>query len=130
MACPFGHAYTVPPTLPIDPATDTARTITVGNRPQGVAVAGGLVWVGAQAAATSHRGGTLTALSQVRFGSIDPTCPTGSIPCYWVTNETSDGLTAFKRVGGSDGAQVVPDLAVSLPTPTDSGTTCTFTLRR
>ena len=34
----------------IDPATDTvARTITVGNRPQGLAVAGGLVWVGAQA---------------------------------------------------------------------------------
>ena len=114
----------------IDPATDTARTITVGNRPQGVAVAGGLVWVGAQPAATSHRGGTLTALSTVRFGSIDPTCPTGSIPCYWVTTETSDGLTAFKRVGGPDGATVVPDLAVSLPTPTDGGTTYTFTLRR
>jgi YVTN family beta-propeller protein len=114
----------------IDPAKDIARTIVVGNRPQGVAVAGGLVWVGAQPAATSHRGGTLTALSQVPFGSIDPTCPTGSIPCYWVTDETSDGLTAFKRVGGSDGAQVVPDLAVSLPTPTDGGTTYTFQLRR
>ena len=73
-----------------DNATDTARTIRVGNRPRGLAVAGGLVWVGAQPAATSHRGGTLTALSQVRFGSIDPTCPTGSVPCYWVTNETSD----------------------------------------
>ena len=114
----------------IDPATNVARTIEVGNRPQGVAVAGGLVWVGAQPAATSHRGGTLTALSQVPFGSIDPTCPTGSIPCYWVTNETSDGLTAFKRVGGSVGAQVVPDLAISLPTPTDGGTTYTFQLRR
>ncbi len=114
----------------IDPATDTARTITVGNRPQGVAVAGGLVWVGAQPAATSHGGGTLTALSQVPFGSIDPACPTGSVPCYWVTTDTSDGLTAFKRVGGSDGAQVVPDLAISLPAPTDSGTTYTFTLRR
>ena len=114
----------------IDPTTDTARTITVGNRPQGVAVAGGLVWVGAQPAATSHRGGTLTALSQVPFGSVDPTCRTGSIPCYWVTSETSDGLTAFKRVGGPDGATVVPDLAVSLPTPTDGGTTYTFQLRR
>ena len=41
----------------IDPATDTARTIMVGNRPHGIAVAGGLVWVGAQPAATSHRGG-------------------------------------------------------------------------
>jgi YVTN family beta-propeller protein len=114
----------------IDPATNIARELNVGNRPQGVAVAGGLVWVGAQPAATSHRGGTVTALSQVPFGSIDPTCPTGSVPCYWVTNETSDGLTAFKRVGGSDGAQVVPDLAISLPTPTDGGTTYTFQLRR
>ena len=114
----------------IDEATDVPRMIEVGNRPQGVAVAGGLVWVGAQPAATSHRGGTLTALSQVRFGSIDPTCPTDSVPCWWVTNETSDGLTAFKRVGGSDGSQVVPDLAISLPTPADGGTTYTFQLRR
>jgi len=114
----------------IDPANNVARTIQVGSRPDGVAVAGGRVWVGAQPAATSHRGGTLTALSQVPFGSIDPTCPTGSIPCFWVTTETSDGLTAFKRVGGSDGAQVVPDLAISLPTPTDGGTTYTFELRR
>jgi peptide/nickel transport system substrate-binding protein len=42
---------------------------------------------------------------------------------------TNDGLTAFKRVGGSDGAQLVPDLAVSLPTPTDGGLTYTFQLR-
>jgi peptide/nickel transport system substrate-binding protein len=114
----------------IDPAKDSARTIVVGNRPQGVAVARGLVWVGAQPAAISHRGGTLTALSQVPFGSIDPTCPSGSIPCYWVTTETSDGLTAFKRVGGPDGATVVPDLAASLPTPTDGGRSYTFQLRR
>jgi YVTN family beta-propeller protein len=114
----------------IDPATDGRRTIEVGNRPQGVAVAAGLVWVGAQPAATSHRGGALTALSRVPFGSIDPTCPTGSTPCFWVTTETSDGLTAFKRVGGSDGSQVVPDLAISMPTPTDGGTTYTFQLRR
>jgi peptide/nickel transport system substrate-binding protein len=42
---------------------------------------------------------------------------------------TNDGLTAFKRVGGSDGAQVVPDLATSLPTPTDGGRTYAFQLR-
>ena len=42
---------------------------------------------------------------------------------------TNDGLTAFKRVGGSDGAQVVPDLAISLPTPTDGGRSYTFQLR-
>jgi peptide/nickel transport system substrate-binding protein len=41
-----------------------------------------------------------------------------------------DGLTAFRRVGGSDGAQLVPDLAASLPAPTDGGTTYTFQLHR
>jgi peptide/nickel transport system substrate-binding protein len=42
---------------------------------------------------------------------------------------TNDGLTAFDRVGGSDGARIVPDLATSLPTPTDGGRTYTFQLR-
>ncbi len=32
-----------------------------------------------------------------------------------------DGLVGFKRVGGIDGETLVPDLAVSLPTPTDDG---------
>ena len=43
---------------------------------------------------------------------------------------TYDGLTAYQRVGGSGSVQVVPDLAVSLPAPTDGGTTYTFQLRR
>jgi peptide/nickel transport system substrate-binding protein len=43
---------------------------------------------------------------------------------------TNDGLTAFKRVGGSDGAQVVPDLATTIPTPTEGGRTYIFQLRR
>jgi peptide/nickel transport system substrate-binding protein len=43
---------------------------------------------------------------------------------------TNDGLTAYQRVGGSGSVQLVPDLAVSLPSPTDGGTTYTFQLRR
>jgi peptide/nickel transport system substrate-binding protein len=39
---------------------------------------------------------------------------------------TNDGLVGYKRVGGSDGARLVPDLATSLPTPTDGGRTYTF----
>ena len=31
---------------------------------------------------------------------------------------TGDGLTAFNQVSGLAGAQLVPDLAASLPTPT------------
>ena len=42
---------------------------------------------------------------------------------------TNDGLVAYKRVGGSDGTRLVPDLATSIPNPTDGGTTYTFQLR-
>jgi YVTN family beta-propeller protein len=114
----------------IDLATDrVARRNVVGNRPDGVAIVDGLVWVSAQDSGTSHRGGTLTLLQNARFGSLDPARPgsLGSILTLW--DMTNDGLTAFNRVGGSDGALLVPDLAVSLPTPTDGGLTYTFRLR-
>jgi YVTN family beta-propeller protein len=111
----------------IDPITDTVtRTIVVGNHPQGLARAGGMIWVGSQATASSHRGGTLTVLVQYWVTSVDPVFSDG-IPGLDLTN---DGLTAYRRVGGSGSVQVVPDLAVSLPTPTDGGTTYTFQLRR
>jgi len=113
----------------IDPTTDRiARTVTVGNRPRGLVAAGGLIWVSAQASTAAHSGGTLTALQNAQFGSLDPARP-GSIGSILTLYMTNDGLTAFKRVGGSDGAQLVPDLAVSLPTPTDGGLNYTFPLR-
>src|SRR5215212_5035766 len=34
---------------------------------------------------------------------------------------THDGLVAYKRVAGEEGTKKVPDLAESLPTPTDGG---------
>jgi YVTN family beta-propeller protein len=110
----------------IDPATDTlAQTITVGNRPAGVAFTDGLVWLDTQAEATSHRGGTLTVLSTSLPRDLDPTADTAAWLLWWC----NDGLTAYKRVGGSASAQVVPDLASGLPTPTDGGKTYTFQLR-
>jgi YVTN family beta-propeller protein len=112
----------------IDPVTDTiSRTVTVGNRPDGLAIAGGLLWVGSQPAPTRHRGGTLTILSQVWADTFDPVLTQivgGAL------NLTNDGLTAYQRVGGSGSVQIVPDLAVSLPSPTDGGTRYTFQLRR
>src|SRR5258708_15475426 len=40
-----------------------------------------------------------------------------------------DGLPALNQVSGRAGAELVPDLATSLPTPTDGGRTYTFLLR-
>ena len=42
---------------------------------------------------------------------------------------TGDGLVALNQVSGLAGAQPVPDLATSLPAPTDGGRTYTFLLR-
>lgn len=121
----FGHSV-----VHINPATDTpARPVIVGDNPRGLAVAGGLLWVSAQDSGTSHRGGTFTALQNAPFGSLDPSGLEASLASLYSLYMTNDGLTAFKRVGGSDGAQVVPDLATSLPTPTDGGRTYTFQLR-
>jgi YVTN family beta-propeller protein len=112
----------------IDPVTDAVtRTVQVGNRPQGLAVAGGLVWVGARPAATGHRGGTLRVLSTGNLDTLDPLLTQNLLI---VLPLTYDGLTAYQRVGGSGSVQLVPDLAVSLPSPTDGGTSYTFQLRR
>ena len=43
---------------------------------------------------------------------------------------THDGLVQFKRVAGSEGTQIVPDLATEIPQPTDGGKTYTFNIRR
>jgi YVTN family beta-propeller protein len=111
----------------IDPVTGAvARTIAVGNLPQGLALAGGLLWVGEQAGATSHRGGTLKLLTQGVLDTFDPVLTQNLLGVLPLTN---DGLTAFRRVGGSGSVQIVPDLAVSLPFPTGGGTTYTFQLR-
>ena len=41
-----------------------------------------------------------------------------------------DGLVAQRRTGGAAGLTLVPDLATSLPRPSDGGRVYTFTLRR
>jgi peptide/nickel transport system substrate-binding protein len=113
----------------INPATnDVVKTIPAGNRPAGIAAASGLLWFSVRAPGTDHRGGTLVLLTR-HAGSIDPATAyePASVLTLFMTN---DGLTAFQRVGGLPGTRLVPDLAVSLPAPTQGGTTYTFLLRR
>jgi len=104
------------------------RTIDVGNAPAGAAIAGGSLWVAASGAPSSHRGGTLRIGSD-KGGlptSADPLAPE---PIYYVGPLVYDTLVGYKRVGGVDGSTLVPDLAVSIPTPTNGGLTYTFKLR-
>jgi len=115
----------------IDPqANRVDRAVSLGSSPRGIAVAGSGVWVAARAfAAASHRGGTLTVV----YPTLPATDPTQE---YWTSIEVAalatvyDGLVALRRAGGASGLTLVPDLARTLPRPTDGGTTYTFTLRR
>ena len=61
-------------------------------------------------------------------GSIDPQINyTGQ---YWqLFTVVYDGLVAFRRVAGPAGLQLVPDLADSVPEPTDAGRRYSFHLR-
>jgi YVTN family beta-propeller protein len=113
----------------IDPAANhIVRTIDVGSGPQGLASIDGRVWLSARENAAIHRGGTLRLFNLYPPDSLDQGA--GYVASAWsVFSVTGDGLVGFKRVGGLDGGTLVPDLASSLPTPTDGGRTYTFQLR-
>ena len=114
----------------IDAATNrVVREIQLDNPPEGLALAGGAVLVAVRAQGLAHRGGTLTVYSGRRgLQTIDPSISYESYT-FAIPSLTNDGLVAFKHVGGSDGSTLVPDLALSLPLPTDKGKTYTFELR-
>ncbi len=113
----------------IDPGSNTRkRVVHIGERPEGLAARGGRLFVAVRSAGATHRGGTLRlagAKGPFQPGSVD----TVNYSIAPTTILTNDGLVGFRRVGGADGSQLVPDLAVALPTPTDDGRTYTFRLR-
>ena len=79
---------------------------------------------------TSHRGGTLTAWALSGYlDTLDPALAYTALT-WNILTLTNDGLVGFHRVGGLEGTTLVPDLARSLPNPTDGGTTYTFQLRQ
>jgi YVTN family beta-propeller protein len=111
----------------IDPGSNrVTRVLHVGEQPQGLAAADGRLFVAVRSAGETHRGGTLRlAGTPPQPNSFD----TVSFEVAATTLLTNDGLVGFRRVGGANGGQVVPDLAVALPTPTDGGRTYTFRIR-
>ena len=111
----------------IDPDRDAVtRTTPVGGPPTALAEADGRIWVGVRPL-VQHRGGTLVLL-HTRPISIDPALHFDLLPLV-SQGLTRDGLVTYNHVPGAAGIQLVPDLAVSLPLPTDGGTTYTFRLR-
>ncbi|MEI6362485.1 MAG: ABC transporter substrate-binding protein [Actinomycetes bacterium] len=90
------------------------------------AAASGAAPAGYQA---QHAGGTLTLLAKSAAGTLDPQI-NYTLQFWQLYQAAYDGLTAFKKVSGTDSFTVVPDLAEAIPTPTNGGKTYVFTLRK
>jgi peptide/nickel transport system substrate-binding protein len=73
-------------------------------------------------------GGTFTILANSAFGVADP-AQNYTLEEWQLLIDTHDGLVGFAHVGGLAGTKIVPDLATSLPTPTDGGKTYLFHIR-
>jgi peptide/nickel transport system substrate-binding protein len=97
------------------------------------AVLAGVALLGATAAFAGSRSGsagwTLTTLATAAPpGSPDPQV-NYTLQEWQLLILSHDGLVGFKRAAGVEGTKIVPDLATTVPKPTDGGKTYTFTLR-
>jgi len=113
----------------IDVATSrVTHSTATGSSPHGLAVAGSSPWVASGALpGDAHRGGTLDVEYGAWIGGL-------VIDFQYSYDQPTlallyDGLVAQRRTGGADGLTLVPDLATTLPRPTDGGRIYSFTLR-
>jgi peptide/nickel transport system substrate-binding protein len=104
-----------------------AEITTLENPPRGLALAPEGTYVAVGSRGTEHRGGELKVVTGA-LDSVDPALAYQE-DSWGVLTMTNDGLVGFRKVGGVQGVQLVPDLAVSLPSPTDGGKTYTFEIR-
>jgi peptide/nickel transport system substrate-binding protein len=116
----------------IDPKSgDVVKTMRLGSRPSALVLAQGKPYAATVVPLAGHRGGVLRiAADPSECRCVEPAFGVGNVTDSGVWSLLYDGLVAYRRVGGSAGATLVPDLAARLPTPTDGGRTYTFQLRK
>ena len=111
---------------------DTAAVrdrIATENRPVSVAAAEDSLWTGILPVRDVHRGGTLRIVtSSTLGGSLDPGRLL-DVDALTIVTLIHDGLVGLKRTGGPSSLELVPNLATSLPRPTNGGKTYTFEVR-
>ena len=115
----------------IDPDTEKKTRLDARGAVRGLAVAHGHMWVSSGAVASiAHRGGTLRIAADALPGAMTGLDPARVYDrtAWLATRGVYDGLLAWHYSGG-DPQVLVPDLATSVPEPTDSGRTYTFNLR-
>src|SRR4051812_46296073 len=111
----------------IDPRRNAVTaTARLGGGPTALALLRGRPWAATRPLG-AHRGGTLVLL-HTRPLNIDPALNVDALPLQ-ADALAYDGLLTYRRAPGSAGTEIVPDLAVSVPSPTDGGRTYTFRLR-
>jgi YVTN family beta-propeller protein len=112
----------------VDPASRLPiHTIPLGAIPGGITAAGGKLWVTTLIHPARHHGGTIHLAGQDP-GSLDPNYLDSPIQVS-LLNDVYDGLVGFRHATGADGTAIVPNLATSIPSPTNGGRTYTFQLR-
>ena len=91
--------------------------------------AAGLVWVTVAPAPPPPpvTGGTAHFTMQDDFSSLDPAL--AQVPSTEVMYATCANLVTYPDKPASAGSQIVPEVAETVPTPTDGGRTYTFTIR-
>ena len=114
----------------IDPSTnDLEQTVAIGAAAASLSTDDEGLWLAVGTSATEHRGGTLTVSAEGRApDSLDPAIAYAS-EIWQILTITNDGLLAYKKVGGPDGATLVPDLASALPDVSPDGLTYRLPLR-
>ena len=104
------------------------RAVKLGGPPNALALVGSRVWI--STGSIGRVGGTLRLVANP---DVTPTLDPALVydgPRWALMVNVYDGLTAFRRSGGTAGTTVVPDLARSLPGASDGGLTYGFELRR
>jgi len=115
----------------VSPSGQVENTVRIGA-PSGAIVASGKrgLWVATLPSPAAHRGGTLVgAVLTLEASTVDPV-QIADAQGVAMIQMTNDGLVALRKVAGSGGYQLIPDLAAALPQPTPDGRTYTFQLRR
>jgi peptide/nickel transport system substrate-binding protein len=77
----------------------------------------------------AQSGGVFTILANSAFGVADP-AQNYTLQEWQLLIDSHDGLVGFAKVGGVAGTKLVPDLATSIPVPTNGGKTYVFNVRR
>ena len=103
----------------------------MGSAAISLAADGDDLWLATGASATEHRGGTLVVSSPDEAPlSLDPAFVVYADDAGGqILSITNDGLLSFKKVGGAEGATLVPDLASALPEVSANRLSYRFPLR-